>query len=122
MDRTYDKLDIIFEMQKALDTEIESRRSLSFSKSEWIQKEVLAIISELSEVLDEANFKWWKKHEEIDDAKLHEEIVDVLHFFISMCMRAGLDADTLFELYKQKNLENLNRQHGKSAVKNYEEV
>lgn len=117
-----DKLDRIFELQKALDTEIETKRNLNFSKSEWVQKEILAIISELSEVLDEVNFKWWKKEEEIDNEKLHEEIIDVLHFFISMCLRAGLDSETLFRLYIEKNEENLKRQHGKSNTKNYEEV
>ncbi|NLB61847.1 MAG: dUTPase [Clostridiales bacterium] len=122
MDKNKDKLDKIFDLQAALDLEIQTKRNLNFSKSEWIQKEILAIISELSEVLDEVNFKWWKKDEEIDDEKLHEEIIDVLHFFISMCLRAGLDSETLFRLYEKKNSENLKRQHGKSTTKNYEEV
>lgn len=122
MEKNKDKLDKIFDLQAALDLEIQTKRNLNFNKSEWIQKEILAILSELSEVLDEVNFKWWKKEEEIDDEKLHEEIIDVLHFFISMCLRAGLDSETLFRLYEKKNSENLNRQHGKSATKNYEEV
>ena len=122
MDKNKDKLDKIFDLQAALDLEIQTKRNLNFSKSEWIQKEILAIISGLSEVLDEVNFKWWKKDEEIDDEKLHEEIIDVLHFFISMCLRAGLDSETLFRLYEKKNSENLKRQHGKSTTKNYEEV
>ena len=50
---------------------------------------MLAIISELSEVLDEANFKWWKKQGD-DDAKLHEEIVDVLHFYKHVHRAQGL--------------------------------
>jgi len=55
-----DKLDVIFQLQQSLDQDIVERRNLDFSREEWMQKEVLAMISELSEVLDEVNFKWWK--------------------------------------------------------------
>ena len=55
-----DKLEKIFEMQKLLDDDIAARRNLDFTTEEWMQKEVLAMLSELSEVLDEVNFKWWK--------------------------------------------------------------
>ncbi|MEG1560710.1 MAG: dUTPase, partial [Clostridia bacterium] len=89
-----DKLDMIFEMQASLDDEIVRLRNLAgISKSEWIQKGVLATISELSEVLDEVNFKWWKNANPIDDDKLKDELVDVLHFFTGMCIRAGMDGN-----------------------------
>lgn len=51
-----DKLEKIFEMQKLLDDDIAARRNLDFTTEEWMQKEVLAMLSELSEVLDEVNF------------------------------------------------------------------
>ncbi|MBQ9832818.1 MAG: dUTPase [Clostridia bacterium] len=116
-----DKLDIIFQMQKMLDDDIIERRKLhGISREEWIQKEILAIISELTEVMDEVNFKWWKNPKEVDEASLKEEIIDVLHFFVSMCIKAGLTADELFEIYKAKNKENFDRQYGKSEKKGYE--
>ena len=47
-----DKLEDIFSSQQALDQEIIKRRNLpSFTKEEWLQKEVLALMSELAEVL-----------------------------------------------------------------------
>lgn len=116
-----DKLDVIFEMQKSLDDDIIKRRKLdSISREEWIQKEILAIISELSEVMDEVNFKWWKNPKEVNEAALKEEMIDVLHFFVSMCIKAGLTSDELFELYKAKNKENFDRQYGRSDKKGYE--
>ncbi|MCR5807938.1 MAG: dUTPase [Clostridiales bacterium] len=117
---TADKLDIIFGLQKALDTEIQERRSLDFPMEQWIQKDVLAMISELAELLDEVNFKWWKNAKPIDEASLHGELVDILHFFISMCIRAGMDADALFEGYIAKNRENFDRQYGRSEKKGYD--
>ena len=117
-----DKLDKIFEMQKLLDDDIAARRHLEFSTEEWLQKEVLAMLSELSEVLDEVNFKWWKNKKPIDDNALRGELVDILHFFVSMCIRSGMSADELFERYVEKNKENFDRQYGRSEKKGYEVI
>ena len=115
-----DKLDVIFQLQKSLDEDIVARRNLDFPKEVWLQKEVLAMISELSEVLDEVNFKWWKNPKPVDDAALKGELVDVLHFFVSMCLKSGMSAQELFELYKAKNQENFDRQYGRSQKQGYE--
>ena len=117
-----DKLDKIFEMQKLLDDDIAARRHLEFSTEEWMQKEVLAMLSELSEVLDEVNFKWWKNKKPIDDNALRGELVDILHFFVSMCIRSGMSADELIERYVEKNKENFDRQYGRSEKKGYEVI
>ena len=115
-----DKLDVIFQLQQSLDEDIVARRNLDFPKEVWLQKEVLAMISELSEVLDEVNFKWWKNPKPVDDAALKGELVDVLHFFVSMCLKSGMSAQELFELYKAKNQENFDRQYGRSQKQGYE--
>lgn len=115
-----DKLDMIFTLQKSLNDDIIERRNLQFTQKEWLQKTILATISELAEVLDEAQFKWWKNEKPIDDAKLKEELVDVLHFFVSLCLHAEMDAEELFRLYREKNQENFDRQYGRSQKKGYE--
>lgn len=115
-----DKLDVIFELQKKLDTDIQQRRSLDFTMEEWLQKDVLAMVSELSELLSEVNFKWWKNKKPVDEEALHGELVDILHFFISMCIRAGLTPDKLYEGYVEKNRENFDRQYGRSDKKGYD--
>ncbi|MCH5161629.1 MAG: dUTPase [Clostridiales bacterium] len=115
-----DKLDTLFKMQTALDGYIREKRNLNYSRGEWVCKKAQALTVELSEVLEEAQYKWWKNYGEIDDAKLKEEIVDVLHFFLGMCIDAGLTADELFDIYIKKNKENYDRQNGLSAKKGYE--
>ena len=117
-----DKLEKIFEMQKLLDDDIAARRNLDFTTEEWMQKEVLAMLSELSEVLDEVNFKWWKNKKPLDTDALRGELVDILHFFVSMCIRSGMDADELFARYIEKNQENFDRQYGRSEKKGYEVI
>lgn len=115
-----DKLDVLFRMQAGLDAYIREQRGLDFSRGEWVCKKALALMVELGEVVDEAHYKWWKNYGEIDDAKLKEEIVDVLHFFLGMCIDSGMTSDELFEIYLKKNKENYDRQNGLSPKKGYE--
>ena len=115
-----DKLDVIFELQGLLDDDITLRRGLGgISSEEWIQQDVLALVSELGELLCEVNFKWWKNPKEIDSAAIKEEIVDVVHFVISMARRAGMTSDELYEGYIAKNKENFDRQYGRSKKEGY---
>jgi dimeric dUTPase (all-alpha-NTP-PPase superfamily) len=121
MDKNQDKLDIIFRLQEKLDNDIIKNRDLeNITKEEWIQKEVLAIISELSELLSEVNFKWWKNPKEINYDNVKEELVDILHFFISLCLKSGMTSRELYDLYIKKNEENFKRQYGTSIKQGYE--
>ncbi len=119
--KTRDKLEVIFEMQKALNDDIRERRNLQgISPEQWIQRQMLAMLSEMAEVLDEVNFKWWKNPKPVDENALRDELVDVLHFFVSMCLEAGMTPQDLFERYLAKNQENFLRQQGKSAKEGYQ--
>ncbi len=116
-----DKLDKIFDMQKMLNTDIIARRNLyDIPKEEWIQKQTLAMISELSELLDEVNFKWWKNKKDVDQQLVKEELVDILHFFVSMCLVYDMSAEELFDMYMDKNKENFDRQKGLSSKEGYD--
>ncbi|MDE6201339.1 MAG: dUTPase [Clostridiales bacterium] len=115
-----DKLDVLFRMQKGLDAYIREKRNLDYTKGEWVCKKALALMVELGEVVEEAKYKWWKNPTEIDDAKLKEEIVDVLHFFLGMCIDSGMTSDELFDIYLKKNKENYDRQNGLSSKTGYE--
>ena len=69
----------------------------------------LALRQESSEAIDSLNWKWWKKDEE-DWDNVKVELVDMLHFWVSMCTVAGLSAKEVFELYRKKNKLNHDRQ------------
>ena len=115
-----DMLQKIFELQGRLDAEITEKRNIDKLPTERIQMNALAIISELSEVLDEVNFKWWKNPKEVDHDALVEEIVDVMHFLVGMFIYAGADAEEVFRVYMSKHQENVNRQRGLSSKAGYE--
>ena len=116
-----DKLENIFKYQQMFDSELHERRGLGdISMEVWIQRETLAMLSELAELIDEVNFKWWKNEKPVDVDKVRDELVDILHFFVSMCLKTGMDADELHRRYLDKNKENFARQHGRSEKKGYE--
>ena len=115
-----DKLEHIFELQKGFQDKLKSERGLAFSTEEWLQKQTLAMISELAELLEEVNFKWWKNPHELSRENIHEELSDILHFFISMCIESGMTADDLYNVYVGKNKENHARQDGTSQKHGYE--
>jgi dimeric dUTPase (all-alpha-NTP-PPase superfamily) len=115
-----DKLENIFRYQNMFDTELAEKRGLNNIPMEaWIQKETLAMLSELAELIDEVNFKWWKNEKPVDPDKVKEELVDILHFFVSMCLKAGMDAEELHRRYLDKNRENFARQNGRSVKEGY---
>ena len=115
-----DKLDVIFSLQNALDRDIEQRRGLEgISRDEWLQKDAIAIFVERGELLCEVNYKWWKNKKPVNEDAAREELVDVLHFLISMCIRMGMTADDLYNGYVSKNKENFDRQYGRSQKQGY---
>jgi len=115
-----DKLETIFHYQQKFDRELMKKRDLNgIAFEDWIQKETLAMLSELAELIDEVNFKWWKNKQPVDIDNVKEELVDILHFFVSMCLKAGMDAGELCERYLEKNKENFDRQNGLSEKEGY---
>ena len=116
-----DKLDMIFELQEKFDQDVIKNRQLeNIQPEEWIQKQTLAVMSELAELLNEVNFKWWKNPKEVNTMNVKEELIDILHFFVGMCNRIGMSSAELFEIYIEKNKENFKRQYGLSDKKGYE--
>lgn len=115
-----DKLDKIFYMQKSFQEELIKNRHLEhITMEEWLQKQTLAIVAELAEVLDESNYRWWKTKKPLNEAQIKEEIIDVLHFVLSMCVAAGMDSDEIYSVYMAKNKENFDRQNGLSNKHGY---
>ncbi len=82
------------------DSEVRRKRFLDFE---------LALRQESAEAIDSLNWKWWKKdNDDWDNVKI--ELVDMLHFWVSMCTVAGLTAEDVINLYFKKNKLNHKRQ------------
>jgi dimeric dUTPase (all-alpha-NTP-PPase superfamily) len=116
-----DKLEEIFTLQASFQDKLKKERHLEgFTMEDWLQKQSLAMVSELAELLDAVNFKWWKNPHALDMPNIREELCDMLHFLVGMCIEAGMSADDLYNVYLGKNRENFRRQDGLSQKKGYE--
>lgn len=69
-----------------------------------------AMSQEIAELTDCFDWKWWKQHDSTKLAASREELIDIFHFFISIALEIGMDADTLIEEYFKKNKINHERQ------------
>ena len=106
-------LQAVFDKQNELNTKInpefwEQVKDPDKRRALFLQFE-LAMRQESSEAIDSLSWKWWKKmDDDWDNIKI--ELVDILHFWVSMCLVAGLDAQEVMALYFKKNELNHTRQ------------
>ena len=78
--------------------------------NEWLVNYSKAIKEELLELDDELLWKWWSK-DKIDMQNIRVELIDILHFLVSAMMCAGLSAEKVFDIYRQKHTINIKRQN-----------
>jgi dimeric dUTPase (all-alpha-NTP-PPase superfamily) len=96
----------------ALVIEGEDFGELDLRKVQWRLKDLAyRVVEELSEATNCLKNKPWKQTEvETDKAHFYEELADAFHFFIELCITAGMDAEDLAILYHQKHAVNQFRQ------------
>lgn len=75
----------------------------------WIGGYLKALMEEGRELSEEVPWKWWSK-ETLDMEAIRVEIVDMLHFWISLALVSGMDASEVHRLYLLKNEVNHRRQ------------
>ena len=109
-DEEIEKLEVMFQMQQALDERIIAERNIDKTLDEWVIAITIAMESEIDEIRREVNWKWWKKEKEIDLDQLQEEVIDLWHFLLSLSRMVGLTPETIFEKYMTKNAINHKRQ------------
>lgn len=88
-----------------------------FLWQQYVNQQLLAIFEETVEVMKETAYKnpdatvfGYKASQAANLERMKEEIVDLLHFFVNLCMAAGMNEDELLERYLAKNRVNVERQ------------
>jgi dimeric dUTPase (all-alpha-NTP-PPase superfamily) len=109
----------IFDGQKALNKRIgvDSDAMNEEQQVHWLLNYSRALSQETAEMIDSLPWKWWARYQNYDRANVQVEIVDMLHFLVSLAQVAGLDAKDVHELYMKKNRVNFQRQESGYAVK-----
>lgn len=128
-----DKLEEIFRIQAALNDHIFKKQGINGSDGDiltmasiraqveagklgpngdanrWLSNYLTALDDESRELRAELLWKWWSK-DSLDIQNIRVEIVDLLHFLVSLAQCAGLTADDIYKVYLQKNEINFRRQ------------
>ncbi|MBI5486924.1 MAG: dUTP diphosphatase [Deltaproteobacteria bacterium] len=114
-----DMLAEIFDCQKALNKRIGVDTDAMDEEQQvnWLLNYSRALSQETAEMIDSVPWKWWAKYQKYDRANVQVEIVDMLHFLVSLAQVAGLTAADVHELYMKKNRVNFQRQETGYAVK-----
>lgn len=107
-----DNLQTMLDMQRQLQItgigidpkELEGEDRINFSKDM-----ILALLDEVHEVLNEMGWKPWATSRHFNEELVQKELIDAWHFFMNLLLAAGVDGQKLFELYTDKNRENLDR-------------
>lgn len=115
-----DKLDLIFKHQKELQEKLGTLDKIKQSESmkqQYINQMILALHEEAVEIMRETAYKnpeyvpfGWKKNQKFDKEKFKEEIIDIIHFVMNLCIVSGMEPQEIFDRYLNKNKENHKRQ------------
>ncbi|MEC8190971.1 MAG: dUTPase [Verrucomicrobiota bacterium] len=107
-----DKLDEIFEQQKALNSRIgvKTEDMSEGDKAQWVLNYTRAMQQEIAELIDSVPWKWWAKYQEFDEQNAKVEVVDLFHFLISIAQVLGMSPEDVYQAYVKKNKVNHNRQ------------
>jgi len=89
--------------------------------NQWLRKYLEALNDESKELGEELPWKWWSK-DKLDMQNIKIEIVDQLHFWLSLAITAGMDAEKVFDIYMQKNKVNIERQNAGYSKENKNEA
>lgn len=115
-----DKLNKIFlhqmELQKKLGV-YEKISKCESMKQQYINQMILALHEEAVEIMRETAYKnpeympfGWKKGQEFKEEKFKEEIIDIIHFVMNLCIISGMNPEEIYNRYLNKNKENFKRQ------------
>lgn len=78
----------------------------------WTMKVFIAMIMEAAELLNWMPWKWWKKNQKKSNlVEIKYEIIDMLHFLITLALIWGMDCDDIYSIYLTKAKENIRRQN-----------
>ncbi|MEP6669179.1 MAG: dUTPase [Chthoniobacter sp.] len=114
-----DHLQEIFDLQKQLNQRIgvDTDQMDDTERQKWILNYARAMSQEVAELTDSVPWKWWAKYQNFDKQNARVEVVDMLHFLVSMAQVLGMSSSDLHEAYTRKHQVNVKRQDDGYTVK-----
>src|SRR5712691_6848146 len=110
--QTPDQLRELFRMQKTLNERIgvHTDTMSEADKTKWVLNYSRAMTQEIAELTDSVPWKWWAKYQKFDKQNAKVEVIDLLHFLISIAQVLEITPEDFYEAYARKHKVNLSRQ------------
>lgn len=107
-----DKLEEIFHLQETLNRRIgvDTVNMTEEQRQQWVLNYCRAMSQEIAELTDSVPWKWWAKYQKFDKQNARVEVVDLLHFLISIAQVLEMTPDDIFDAYTKKHKVNVARQ------------
>ena len=107
-----DKLEEIFKLQKKLNIKIgiDVKKMSNEEKIKWIINYTIAMQQEIAELINSLPWKWWANYQKFDKQNAKVEVIDILHFLISIAHSLDISSNDFYQIYLKKNNVNHNRQ------------
>ena len=118
-----DRLAVLFAMQERLNRRggVDTRAMTDEERAAWALNYCRAMSQEIAELTDSVPWKWWAKYQRFDQQNCRVEVVDMLHFLISLAQVLGMSADDVYDAYVKKNEVNFQRQENGYTEKDDED-
>lgn len=109
---TPDKLEQIFRLQEQLNKRIGvvTANMTDDQRQQWVLNYCRAMTQEVAELTDSVPWKWWAKYQKFDKQNARVEVIDLLHFLISIAQVLEMTPADFYEAYAKKHQVNLSRQ------------
>ena len=107
-----DKLEEIFRLQEALNRRlgVDTQNMTDEQRQQWVLNYCRAMTQEVAELTDSVPWKWWAKYQKFDKQNARVEVIDLLHFLISIAQVLEMTPDDFYDAYAKKHKVNLERQ------------
>jgi len=107
-----DKLETIFSLQEQLNRRIgvDTQNMTDDQRQRWVLNYCRAMTQEIAELTDSVPWKWWAKYQKFDKQNARVEVIDLLHFLISIAQVLEMTPDDFYAAYTKKHKVNLTRQ------------
>ena len=107
-----DKLEEIFRLQEQLNKRIgvDTQHLTDEQRQQWVLNYCRAMTQEIAELTDSVPWKWWAKYQKFDKQNARVEVIDLLHFLISIAQVLEMTPEDFFDAYTKKHKVNFARQ------------
>lgn len=96
-------------VQKQIELDNRIIKEHGLENKSLLKKKIIALLVEIGECCNEIqDFKFWKKNLNTDSTKIKEELVDILHFILTIGLESKFDMRELNKIDRNIYVEDIN--------------